>query len=324
MKIEQLFYYCALAVVLTACSHHDDYSMVEEDNAIRFCAKVSSPTPFTRALAGTENTLLNTSIGNGEKVRICFYNTGTDTPIITDEGVDSNGETIRGRLYTANSRGELTADTEDPTWGSGDIDVYAYYPSNFWHNYNYDYYSIGGQKNPASLKTTDILVAQATGVKKTSGPITLDFKHIMAKVNVKIEAGSSGLTATDAKDVTIECETDYYLKKSQGKIIVDTSPGNYGSISIGDYTSTSGLYGIIPPQTIDKSSGNFYQGFIRFKINDVTYQYIPENALELKSGYEYTITLTIDNSSVKAKSFTVSPWVGDQSECSVLGDAVMR
>ena len=323
--MKQIVYCLALFVGLTliACNNHDDEAMNQEDNAIRFRAKVVNPTTSTRAQSGTESTLLNNSIGNGEKVRICFYNTGTDNPIITDEGTEaSTNEPIRGRLYTANNRGELTADTEDPSWGSNNIDVYAYYPSTFWHNYDYDYYSVSwDQKNPASLKNTDILVAQATNIAKTSGPITLEFKHIMTKINVIIQSGSSGLTATNAKDVRIQCESDYYLEKRNGIIKVDLSPGNWAEIQLGDYTSASGLYGIIPPQTIDKNESNYFGKFISFKINDVTYSYMPDSPIELKSGYEYTFTLTIDNSTVKAKSFSVSPWEGSLQECSVSGNA---
>ena len=179
MKIKQLLIAACIGLMFAACSNHYDEAIDKNDNAIKFCAKVVSPTPATRALPGTESNLLNTSIGDGEKVRVCFYETGTNNPIISHQ--DISGITT-GRPYTAHSSGELTADTEDPTWGEKNIDVFAYYPAIYCHDFTDDYFVVNPDQKTASSKSYDILLAKQTNIAKTNGPITLEFKHVYSKI----------------------------------------------------------------------------------------------------------------------------------------------
>lgn len=316
MKIKQFLIAVCIGTMFTACSSKDDYS-VTNDDTIKLRATVAAPAIGTRI--GADNAgIINDALPEGDQINVRFYITGTTNDLISGTNSPTNN------YYTIGKNGSLTSTVAEPSWNSNPLDIIAFYPKSYSdmgpdRNDDLDCYVDNDQSSIDKYKKSDLMVAQLQGQKKTDGPITLPFKHMLTKIVIKLDGTDSGLDVSTATNFRLYCLDVYSISLNQNHTLYVGYYDDYRNyIKLGNYNS-NGVTGIIPPQTLPLSAEFHDDYFITFEINGVKYYYDP--TITLKGGYQYTFNLAIDNSTVKAKSFTVEPWETTQGECTQNGDA---
>ena len=317
MRIKQLLIAVGIGTMLAACSSKDDYGMTNDDT-IKLCATVATPAIGTRVAANDPGIISNIMPEDG-RIRVRFYISGQATDLIGG----TNNETDHYYIIGSDNH-SLTAEGEEPKWGDNALDILAFYPDTY-----FDDGPSGGaelffvetdQTITDNYIKSDLLWAEVTGATKTGGPLTLPFKHALSKIIVKLESGESGVDVSKAQNIqifaiygfTIDSRVTHHLSTTRAPFT------NY--IKLGNYNSY-GVAGIIPPQDLPMSADEKLDAFITFEIDGVKYQFDP--TITFKNGYQYTFTLTIDNSTVRAKSISLSPWTTDEEECNQTGKATI-
>jgi len=184
------------------------------------------------------------------------------------------------------------------------VDFFAYYPYSTTIDYNtvpYYYPSINiDATDQSDLSAIDILWASAKGVDKTSGPISLSFRHCMTKLVFNISYGEDLVAPEDNNfDITVfDVQTIGQLIISQGNILPI-----YG-IPKAEVTASekNKIEMILPPQThtgiavaIEDANGD------TFKV------VIPDGTWNFNTIYTYNVTLK--KAGVAALiSGTIQPW----------------
>ena len=234
------------------------------------------------------------------------------------------GTTSSDFNYTIGNSGALTADGSEPSWGDNTIDILAFYPDFYYDGgpgVSQEYWDLClDQTTINGYMESDLMIVQVHNKTKTDGPITLPFEHALTKIIVKLDGTGSGLDVLNAKNIRLYCEYNFILNSDSNNNLSITTNGDFDYIKLGDYNS-NGVTGIIPPQTLPITGSDHLDYFITFQIGTTTYKFDPTSSITLKGGYQYTFTLTIDNSTVKAKNFTVTPWETSQEECDQVGNA---
>lgn len=300
MNIKQLLIAGCVGMMFAACSSRDDYSTNDGDT-IKLRASVVAPTIGTRV--GAEETVsIDESLPIGKNILVYFFEAGTLNCLDPDK---------ESWYYEIDNGNNLIPKAIEPTWGNTNLDINAMYPSNknvpMLVENKAGHYVKEDQSLLTDYEDSDLMIAQLKNQKKVDGPITLPFQHMLSKIVILLESGESGLTVENATDIKIYAKGYYYLKRNADYSISVIEDDYYDptSISLGDYKA-NGVACIIPPQTIPSMKPGA-EPFITFIINGITYRYDP-TPFVLKGGYQYTFTLTINNNTVKARNFTVTPW----------------
>lgn len=314
MKIKQFLIAVCVGTMFAACSSKDDYT-VTNDDTIKLRATVAAPAIGTRI--GADNAgIINDALPEGEKINVHFYIAGENKDLI------SGTETYTDCFYTIGKNGTLTAAGTEPSWGNNTLDILAMYPAKYFDfgpgeqdtSWNVQHL----QDDIDKYKESDLMIAQVHGNTKTEGPITLQFKHALTKIVVKLENGESGLDVSTATNIRLNCFPRYLIESDAQNHLSITEDSPSGYITLGDY-NPNGVTGIIPPQTLPVEERYHDDYFITFEVSGVKYYFDP--TITLQGGYQYTFNLTIDNNTVKAKSFTVDPWTTTESDCNQNGYA---
>ena len=266
----------------------------------------------------------------------------TGTPVQINAGVDAPGTTRAGHTtgaLTEGSFGLFFATTDDAdsrynasnlqmeyadgSWSAQDgtkilwkdntteVSYYAYYP--------YSTSAVTAGSNPAtsyqltvplkqteqSIKVADFLYAaevKTTGNGSGNGSINISFKHQLTQLNITLTKGTEV-----ADDLTFE---SVKLDGCASGRTYDLSTGEWGSTTVGAETITALLNGsnaecIIIPQSFTSDKG--------FKVtitasNGKTYTYESNAEQEFKSGFSYTLPLTVGRDKVEIGEITAAEW----------------
>ena len=285
MRFKQLLFAFCTCAIFSACSN--DEATSQSANPIKLRAGIKSLT--TRADASSSK-LQGTTFNDGAKVRVSFF---------------QNSQTYSSDLtYTVAADGSMSTTGSVPNFpASGGLTVRAVHPSTAEYTFDgneFDFTVSTDQSNETGYCNSDFMYAYANS---STNDISLNFVHALSKLVIKLDVGSSGLTATNATDFKLQASTGARFRISNDEFTDFGLSNGPTTISLGNHTTTDGVACIIPPQSINSGTS-----FITFKLAGSTYTFKPITELNFENGYEYVITLTVNRAGVKMKSSDINPW----------------
>lgn len=286
MRFKQLFYAFCTCAIFSACSN--DEATSQSASPIKLRAGIKSLT--TRADASSSK-LQGTTFNNGREVEVHFY-----------QGNTSYSEDL---TYTVAADGSMSTTASVPNFPtSGGLTVRAVHPASATYTFDgepFDFTVSTDQSDETGYCNSDFMYACTTS---STNDISLNFDHALSKLVIKLDVGSSGLTATNATEFKLIAFTGASFRIVNDEFNdFNLSNGPATTISLGNHTTTDGVACIIPPQSINSGTS-----FITFKLAGSTYTFKPITGLNFESGYEYVITLTVTRAGVKMKSSDIYPW----------------
>ena len=192
MKKRILYIGVALSIMIfAACSSDNDVSTE--------APKSAKETPMTFDVIHPSQTKATaTEFENGDKIGV--YIAKTDMPL------EIGGNTLNNEQLT------LTSGTWTPSknlfWDEGTYNAYAYYPYIDVTSIEDQPVSVAtDQSSPetdgklSGYEASDLLYAKTSNVAASTSPVTLNFKHIMSKLTIRLVKGEDfeGDMPTDAE-----------------------------------------------------------------------------------------------------------------------------
>ena len=192
MKKRILYIGVALSIMIfAACSSDNDVSTE--------APKSAKETPMTFDVIHPSQTKATaTEFENGDKIGV--YIAKTDMPL------EIGGNTLNNEQLT------LTSGTWTPSknlfWDEGTYNAYAYYPYINVTSIEDQPVSVAtDQSSPetdgklSGYEASDLLYAKTSNVAASTSPVTLNFKHIMSKLTIRLVKGEDfeGDMPTDAE-----------------------------------------------------------------------------------------------------------------------------
>lgn len=138
-------------------------------------------------------------------------------------------------------------------------------------------------------------------------PVSLNFKHQMAKVKYILQAGT-GITADELATATVSVNGYYRLSFNRGALTRYYTTNSWITPFVTSATEGEAL--LFPQNMAGKQ-------FIRVKINNTFCYYTPkaeENAGNLVAGKAYTYTITVNAYDIEVKEVTGGTWSDGGSE----------
>ena len=222
-----------------------------------------------------------------------------------DKGADID-VLIRGAeeatyVFTAdvNDDGKMSPKSTVPYYpATGTVDIYAWYPSGALADFEVS----SDQTGDAAYKSSDLMVASATGKSKTSGTVALAFDHKMAKLNVNVTAGDgiTDITGITLKDVQRKAT---FTKTGDGIGTVTTVTTD-GEHAVSDITMTNNGAVVFPAQTLDGE-------LLAIATPEGTATYAISSK-DFEAGHQYTLNITLNNTAVGSTNY-INGWSGSGS-----------
>lgn len=329
MKTIRFFAFAALAAtMLGSCSNDDDLaqSNYPSDNIVRVTASV-----------------------NNAKTRAEGAGTPLEKPFSLTIVNNSPENAAVGSKYTyvnkifKKSGGEWISD-ETLLWqnASTPVDIVAFAPaqdeSTFQNVYNgglkfiaYTVYSDQNKNDFANdllyFYSPDFVPGAENGLKEKK--LNMQFNHAFCQININVTLGTEfnkpnipktspiteavlgGMTITAIVDVTktdgiVKTETDATLTDIITKNGAFTYPTGDNAV---EKHCTSSFSCIAIPQEV---AANTFK--VTLKTADKLYEWTSPEAVSLKSGYKYTLNLSMGNDMllIKKESITATPWTDGQ------------
>jgi len=314
---------CALLASCSADEHTaTDGSMSDGEYPLR----IASATVSEGQTRATHN--LDKQLKDGEKV--CVW--------VDDAGNVTNKSLYIAEELTVGSGGILTGKKMYfPKTGNA-VDIYALHGNfedvtdwsegNFWgqgitHKVAADQRT-GQQSDGYAL--SDLVYAKKTGVARTKETVSMEFKHLLSKVEIVLVQGAGSPTISKMEILntkpdavfTPDKESDFQVKDSGTVGVIETDYDlTPAADAAGDDESKKTLNeAIIVPQTIAKGTQ-----FIRITTTDggeLIYSLSNETTFEPAMKYRYTITANLTELAVRAE---IQPWRNGER---FSGDAIMQ
>ncbi len=203
------------------------------------------------------------------------FESGDQISVFALEGETSFAENV-AYLYT----GSLFASSSPITYASSDqlLSFYAIYPYSDSAATAFDFEIATDQTT--DVESSDLLVASVADSHELTPD--LQFKHKFAKINVNVEGVEDVEVAVTAMNL-VSCD-----------VVADTYEGSGNTTAITPVVTGEGSYSaIVAPQTI-YSTGVF----VSVSFNGTTVSWVPESNIEIKSGYMYTCSVSIESGEV--------------------------
>lgn len=276
LSIRSLGVAFSLMACFSACSNVEN---IEQNDGQPVEIKLSSGvTPESRALTPTQST----QIESGETVYVWAEKNSDKSSYIDAWSLTADGE------------GNLTPAVKKyfPT-DKASLDIYALH-GNFTVSDEMPA-SISVLKDQSTKEAyceSDLLYAVSTNVPYSEKIITLDFKHLLSKIEINLIAGSGVdlSKVTFVKVLNTQLAADITLKNSEAIAAAITPTGDTADITAYKSSDNNGVYAeaIVIPQEV---SGTF----VEVTVGGTPYYYtIPTQTL--KSGYKYILNLTVGES----------------------------
>lgn len=182
MRFKQLLFAFCTCAVFSACSN--DEATSQSASPIKLRAGIKSLT--TRADASSSK-LQGTTFNDGAKVRVSFF-----------QGSTSYSSDL---TYTVASDGSMSTTETAPLFPTScGLTIRAVHPSTATYEYDGDDFQFTvstDQSNETGYCNSDFMYASTSS---TTNDISLSFEHALCKLIIKLDVGSTGLSATSATD----------------------------------------------------------------------------------------------------------------------------
>lgn len=252
--------------------------------------------PQGEPLPGGEYPLMLTASVDGIRSRAAGKDAWTDGDEI---GVRIGADGAAGR-YKLNADGTEKEVVTPVYWqNSASATVTAWWPCEAQTNI-----SISNQSG--GYAAYDFLTATATN-QNYQTPVSLNFKHQMAKVKYILQAGN-GITDAELATAGVQIYGYYRVSFSQGTLKLYSTGNSW--ITPSAISSTEGEALLFPQNMAGKQ-------FIRVKLNNTFCYYTPkagENVGNLEAGKAYTYIITVSAYSIEVKEVTGGTWSDGGSE----------
>ena len=288
MKTHNIFIVAsALAMMFSSCQQSD---MISDD--------ANKPMLFSIVTPGGHTRVADGAFEAQDKVGVYvtdYINDSTPAPLQIS-GNRANNETMifDGSVWTA----------ERPIyWGEGKSDVYAYYPYLEVEDINKQPFSVAtDQSEEGAYEASDFLWAKAEGVAKSDGAVSLQMKHSMSRLVVKIMAGEEyiGSLPSDATVHLHSTVTDAQLSFANGSVVKDPYGGAHSikmrNLGIRNFAEGQAVVyeAIVVPQMLETSVP-------LLEINSKSVSYLLEDMFNFKPGVSYTYTAVLNTSTTSIK-----------------------
>ena len=278
----------ALALMAVSCNQGNDLSL-SDSRAMLF--QVTSHNAATKVAEG--------AFEEGDRVGLFVVdyvdettpaplqisgNRANNEPMTLDEGQWRTGRT----LY----------------WGEGKSDVYAYYP--YWETLaevDAQPFSVATDQTTAeAVEASDLLWAKAEGVAQADGAVSLEMKHVLSRLVVRIMAGEDYIGSLPAA-ATVHLHstvTDALVSLSNGSVEKDPYSGarsiQMRNCGVRNYADGQAVVyeAIVVPQMLASSVP-------LLEINSKSVSYLLEDAFNFKPGVSYTYTAVLNASTEAIK-----------------------
>ena len=285
MKKRILYIGVALSIMIfAACSSDNDVSTE--------APKSAKETPMTFDVIHPSQTKATaTEFENGDKIGV--YIAKTDMPL------EIGGNTLNNEQLT------LTSGTWTPSknlfWDEGTYNAYAYYPYMDVTSIEDQPVSVAtDQSSPetdgklSGYEASDLLYAKTSNVAASTSPVTLNFKHIMSKLTIRLVKGEDfeGDMPTDAEIFIHNTEPTATLDISAGIVTRDVK-GKKATIKARQESDFQ-FGAIIVPQRLDNRVP-----LVEVIMKGVSYLF--ESKFLFKPGVDHLVNLVITDNPEQVK-----------------------
>ena len=278
-----------LALAFTACQENTVESMTPVvDNVMRF--NFVGPSAQTKVSAGAFEAADQIGLYVTD-----YVNETTPMPL------QISGNRANNSLVTFD--GSVWAPEQTIYWSNGKSDVYAYYPYfETISDINKLYFEVATDQTGEGYADSDFLWAKAEGVSQTDGTVSLEMKHVMSKLTVKIVAGEDYIGSLP-EDATVHLHstvTNVNIDLENGAVVKDPYSGaksiKMNSLGLRTIDGDKALVyeAIVVPQMLESSVP-------LLEINSKSVSYLLEDPFNFRPGVAYTYTATLNTSTTAIK-----------------------
>lgn len=293
--MKHLKYYFGLitALLLAACSNNEVEVNPHAGEVIEIDARVNNYTPIlTKAIDNGE--LQNSSFCDGSKIRLFV-----DLDLVN-----------RVVMTYSSSTGKFSYDASPLTFPPlSDVTLRAYYPESdckgHTEYFDMDVFNVAkDQSTESNYRRSDLMWAVTENV--SSNPVTLNFKHVLSKVIVKLNGFSNSTLTINMKELYTRAKVD-----PLGSEFKFFSLGEKSDIKVTTSFNTSAplMACVVIPQTVEAGTALIE---VTNGTKTLTYN-APSEGIEFKSGHVYTFNLTYSGDRILdgTETVTVSDWNSD-------------
>ena len=289
MKTRYLYIISALALGLASCQQGGWNPDTQANGEMSF--RVAAPNQHTRVADGAFE------VADQIGLYVTDYVDATTPAPLQISGNRANNEVV-------SFDGATWSPARPIYWGDGKADVYAYYPYIAEiEDVDDQAFSVAtDQSVGGGYEASDLLWAKAAGVQQSGGAVSLQMKHAMSRLVVKIVAGEEYVGSLPA-DATVHLHstvTDARFSLANGSVVKDP----YGAarsikmrnLGIRNFAEGKAVVyeAIVVPQMLETSVP-------LLEINSKSVSYLLEDAFNFKPGTSYTYTATLNTSTTSIK-----------------------
>ena len=289
MKTKYLYIISALALGLASCQQGGWNPDTQANGEMAF--RVAAPNQHTRVADGVFE------VADQIGLYVTDYVDATTPAPLQISGNRANNEVV-------SFDGATWSPARPIYWGDGKADVYAYYPYIAEvEDVDDQAFSVAtDQSVGGGYEASDLLWAKAAGVQQSGGAVSLQMKHAMSRLVVKIVAGEEYVGSLPA-DATVHLHstvTDARFSLANGSVVKDP----YGAarsikmrnLGIRNFAEGKAVVyeAIVVPQMLETSVP-------LLEINSKSVSYLLEDAFNFKPGTSYTYTATLNTSTTSIK-----------------------
>lgn len=213
---------------------------------------------------------------------------------VTESGkpLEISGNVVNNARFTLN--GNSWTSSRPLYWDEGSFNIFAHYPytNQITSITDLEFEVKTDQRDKlngemSGYEASDILIAKATGISPSSDPVSLQFRHIMSKITIRLIKGED-------YDGELPENGSVYIHNTVIKSTVDLEAGvvtkdMYGEQKtiIARQISPSTYTAIVVPQRLDTRVP-----LVEVILNGVSYLY--ESKFQFKPGMHHIVNLVID------------------------------
>ena len=296
------------SLIIVNCSDNEDESH-DPNNEIKLSTNLS-----LLGTRSTDQTLQTYQLVDNTQVGLFVLNTGTTTSELGDM-LYSNFH------YEANGEGGLKPVEAPMYYPKSDIVyIYSYAPYNdSWNSFQtqQEFEVAADQTTVDGYLSSDLLfgVPNINPRKKAGTPVCLDFKHVLARINVNLTAGNvAPETLKNAKVSIINTLPETTFNPKTGEITA--AKGMKKPIIMANFDQNTEKYActaIVVPQTIAA-----FQQFIQIDLDGVPFYHKMSKDLVINKATQYTFDVKVMKNGLEVTT-EIDDWLtGDQAEASAV------